>query len=678
MSARYARILIALLPCLTLACTGGIERVVAVEPKANTAPMAQAAPASQAPLATESQPATAPRAESAPTAPNALMAEGERPITEIQGAGHFSPYDGQEVQTRGVVTFLDPKVDDKTRRRFFWIEDPQEGDDLARSRGLFVDAPLDDALTPDDLAPGDLVILAGKVEERGKPTDLPLTTLVAGKVKVLAHEQPLPPPILIGRAGRRPPGEVFEDDGLRRFEPTVDGLDFWENLESMRVAVRSPRITGPTLLRNEFVVLADSGRDATVTSRSGGVVVRPGDDNPERIIVSGKLKGRLPEARVGDQITADLPGIVDFAYGNYRLLATSTDLTLNPALLEPEHTLFQATENSLTVATFNVENLSARSDDARFTQLAEQIVQNLKSPDILGLQEIQDDSGPDDDGVVSADSTLGKLIAAIAAAGGPRYEFRQVDPVDNSGGGQPGANIRTVFLFQPARLSAPVLRPNEERIAERDGKKIEPLSFRLQKESGRLRFSHSPYRLDHSAFEADPARGWSASRKPLLFEAQFRGHDLYLINAHLRSKGGDDALGSRTQPPNHASEDQRSVQAMVIRRWVDEILDLDWEANVIVLGDMNEHEFRTPMRILAGTRMKDLIESVPITDRYTFNYLGNAQVLDHIFTSPNLFSRAQAKLDILHINSDFPEKERASDHDPLVLKLTFAKWANQR
>lgn len=608
---------------------------------------------------------------------------GELRPAAIQGSGHFSPFDGKEVAVRGVVTFVDPKIDDKKGRRYFWIEDP-EGDEglLATSNGLFVDAaagpPGDQAAEPADLAPGDLLTIEGRVEERGSPADLPLTTLVASRI--LRHERGrrLPPPVLVGRAGRRPPAEVFEDDGLRRFEPLTDALDFWESLEGMRVVIRSPRVTGPTLERNEMVVLADSGRDATGAGNRGGLVLRPGDDNPERIIVSGKLAGRLPEVKVGDQLSADLPGIVDFAFGNYRVLATGAAAEVNRGVLAEEVTNLLAGDTTLTVGSFNVENLSARSDDARFLQLARQIVENLKSPDILALQEIQDDSGPDDDGTVTAELTLRKLASAIAAAGGPAYDFRQVDPVNNTSGGAPGSNIRPAFLFQPARVNAPVLRPAEEKIAEVAGRKIDKMDFTVGRDGDRVRLSHSPHRLDDPAFEEDRERGWNASRKPLLLQVQFRGHDLFLIGAHLRSKRGDDALGARQQPPRLASEDQRTVQALLLRRLAEQMLDYDWQAKVIVLGDMNEHEFRTPMRVLAGSRLRNLVESLPIGDRYTYNYLGNAQVLDHIFVSSDLSTRAQARIDVLHINADYPEKDRASDHDPLVARFAFGKWANQK
>jgi uncharacterized protein len=49
--------------------------------------------------------------------------------------------------------------------------------------------------------------------------------------------------------------------------------------------------------------------------------------------------------------------------------------------------------------------------------------------------------------------TFAALVEAIAGAGGPEYEYRQIDPVMNRDGGAPDANIRVGFLFRPDRVT---------------------------------------------------------------------------------------------------------------------------------------------------------------------------------------------------------------------------------
>jgi hypothetical protein len=73
--------------------------------------------------------------------------------------------------------------------------------------------------------------------------------------------------------------------------------------------------------------------------------------------------------------------------------------------------------------------------------VANHIGKILRTPDIMFIQEVQDNSGPTDDGVVSANVTLSTLVAAIANISGVTYSFTVIDPVDKQDGGQPGARI---------------------------------------------------------------------------------------------------------------------------------------------------------------------------------------------------------------------------------------------
>src|SRR5213079_1307947 len=87
------------------------------------------------------------------------------------------------------------------------------------------------------------------------------------------------------------------------------------------------------------------------------------------------------------------------------------------------------------------------------------IVNNMKSPDLVAVEEVQDNNGPTDDGTVDPSVTVSTLIAAISAAGGPTYEYRQINPVNDQDGGEPGGNIRQIFLFRTDRGLSFVDRP---------------------------------------------------------------------------------------------------------------------------------------------------------------------------------------------------------------------------
>src|SRR5439155_1642173 len=79
-------------------------------------------------------------------------------------------------------------------------------------------------------------------------------------------------------------------------------------------------------------------------------------------------------------------------------------------------------------------------------------------------EEVQDNDGTTDDGVVDSSVTLAKLRDTVLAAGGPRYDYRRSDPVDDRDGGQPGGHIRGPFFLRTPVPGLPCLdRPGRDR-----------------------------------------------------------------------------------------------------------------------------------------------------------------------------------------------------------------------
>jgi hypothetical protein len=103
---------------------------------------------------------------------------------------------------------------------------------------------------------------------------------------------------------------------------------------------------------------------------------------------------------------------------------------------------------------------------------------------------------------------------------------------------------------------------------------------------------------------------------------------------------------------------------------VETLLKIDPNSKIIVLGDLNDFHFSSPLETLKGDLLHNLIETLPIEERYTYIYEGNSQVLDHILVSEALYTQLLS-VDILHLNSEFDYWHRFSDHDPIV--ATF-KW----
>jgi uncharacterized protein len=568
-------------------------------------------------------------------------------INQIQGAAHISPRNGQNVAgVTGVVTAL--------ASNGFWFQDPSPDTDPATSDALFVftsGAPT--------VAVGDAVSVGGVVAEfrpgGGSSTNLTTTEITSPQVTVASSGNPLPAATVVGSGGRVPPGEVIDDDATGSvetsgsFDPASDGIDFYESLEAMRVQLNDAIAVGPTSDFGEIPVVGDNGANAGVRTARGGVVVRPADFNPERLHLDDQLAA-TPRVNVGDRFPGALVGVIDYSFGNFKLYPTSTPTHASGGLAR--ETAAAAGRNQVSIGTFNVENLDPGDPPAKFAQLAGLIVNNLKAPDILAIEEVQDNNGPTNDAVTDADVTFRTLIAAIQAAGGPTYDFRQINPVDDQDGGEPGGNIRVGFLFRTDRGVGFVDRPGGTSTA----------ATTVVGSGAGTRLSFSPGRIDPTNV------AFTASRKPLAGEFRFRGHHLFVIANHFNSKGGDQPLFGRFQPPERVTEVQRNQQAQVVHDFVAAIDAADPTASVVVLGDLNDFEFSTAVNRLEGDLLHTLIETLPQNERYTYDFEGNSQSLDHILVSDTLFQR-RITYDVVHVNAEFAEQ--ASDHDPQVVRVTL-------
>jgi hypothetical protein len=176
-------------------------------------------------------------------------------------------------------------------------------------------------------------------------------------------------------------------------------------------------------------------------------------------------------------------------------------------------------------------------------------------------------------------------------------------------------------------------------------------------------------RLSFSPGRIDPTNAaFTTSRKPLAGEFRFRGQHLFVIANHFNSKGGDQPLFGRFQPPRRPTETQRIQQAKVVHDFVAAIEAADPDAGVVVLGDLNDFEFSTALATLRQGVLHPLIETLPQQERYTYDFEGNSQALDHVLVSDALFARPFA-YDVVHVNAEFAEQ--ASDHDPQVVRITL-------
>jgi predicted extracellular nuclease len=596
------------------------------------------------------------------------------PISAIQGEGHISPfadnpYDeieetNEQVVTTGIVTAIDTNG--------FYLQDPQGDGDLTTADGIFVFTDEEPTVSL-----GDELRVEGTVTEfvpGGLDTNnLSITQITDPTITQRSQGNELPAPVVIGE-DRIPPDRVIDDDGLASYDPTADGIDFYESLEGMLVTVDEAQVVGPTDSFDQIFVLSNSAKNATSLSERGTINIDPDDFNPERIqlqVDDGILPGfAAPQVDVNAQL-GDITGVVGYSFGNYEVNVTEPFEPIEASELEAEVTNLVRTEDQLTVATYNVLNLDPNDEDGdediaggQFEQIAAQIVNNLQTPDIIALQEIQDNDGSVESDVTAADETLSLLVEQIEEIGGVTYEFIDNPLIgDDTSGGQPGGNIRTAYLYNPDRV---------------------------QFVEGSLDTVVDPQNQ-----QTDPTNPFFNSRPPLVATFTFNDEEITLINNHFSSKGGSAPLFGQIQPSVELQEDpdvngsldERREQANAVAEYVEDILAADPDAKVSVLGDLNEFEFISPLGILEGEDdlLINLTKTLSPDERYSYIFEGNSQSLDHILVNPNLAGEvetegvedievldlANVEFDAVHINAEFADQ--ASDHEPLVARFDLGQ-----
>jgi predicted extracellular nuclease len=594
------------------------------------------------------------------------------------------------VNVEGVVTAI--------AANGFYMQDATPDGDVNTSDGIFVFTNTSGAnyLAGRALAVGTTVqILGARVDEFRPGSDLTITELsiastITGSSLVDLGGHVEIAPVVLG-VDRIIPTGAIASTSFATYDPATYAADFWESLEGMLVQVPNPVAVGPTAEfrsriddntagppSEEIWVVTPGGFDAASQTGGGGLVIGPTDYNPERIQIDDLSNALdLPNVSVGT-VLSSVTGVVNYDFGNYEVLVSNAPTIVTPSPLVPEVTTLTRGTRELTIADYNLENLDAEventaawgsggvaangiggvtgstsgnssgtlynrlgnSDDdvgsGKYAAHAQQIAMNLGAPAILALQEIQDDDGAEISAVLSSDVTLQTLVDMIQATYGIQYAFAYVAPnASNINGGQPNANIRNAFLYQPDVVTL------------------------------------------ENLFLLDPTNAaFASSRKPLVGEFSFNGQTVTLINVHLNSKGGDGALFGDEQPPVLASETQRIQQAQVINDYVDGLLASNSNALVKVVGDVNDFAFSQPVAVLTGEAtgtpvLRDLAEALlPETEQYTYVFEGNSQALDHHLDSDALLAQIQA-FDIVHVNAELTSG--ASDHDPSVALYDFSE-----
>jgi len=276
-------------------------------------------------------------------------------------------------------------------------------------------------------------------------------------------------------------------------------------------------------------------------------------------------------------------------------------------------------------------------------RLASQIHSQLGQPDIIALQEIQDDDGALPTNNLSAGKTLKYLTDALNAhpeANGVRYtsiingnDQDSLNPKTfNAYGGLPGANIRNAFIIREDFLP----RINE---------------VSMMKLADDYQFKEINGGKCGSSLEAI----YHETRAPVVLKFSLAGTRYALVNVHQSSN-----FGGETPEKIMA----RFCQNSVVADYMETLQKADKDIKIIVGGDFNDD----PASI-AYEPMQHLQPHPLQPGGYTYIFNGRQGQLDYFFSLG--FENSTVEVTAAHINAQYTNG--ASDHNPILFDFENAE-----
>jgi predicted extracellular nuclease len=548
------------------------------------------------------------------------------PIYEIQGPGLLSPMAGQIVTVQGVVTGVN--------RHGFFVQSVKPGPDPLASDAVYVFSPKWPA--PE----GALLEVSGRVldyikDEDGKPT----TQIKQENVRLLKE--------------RGPVIEPFELTADNVPADSVELAAFLNRLEGMLVSIEAGQtFIAPSNPYADYVVILDAGKPVpgVVRTEQGGVLVD--HQNALRWYPGFRLTSYAdaPRVNVGSKLLSRVTGPLNYRVEAFQI-QVSHPIEVENFDIQPGTSHLESEVGFLTIMTMNGFNLDIHVEsaslvknpgmdvdddwgDGRFHSLATAVVEQANLPDILALQEVQDNDGAEMSLVVDASATYEGLIKTIEELCGVKYHWVDIPPGVGADGGQPGGSIRNGYLYKPDRVE-------------------------LVENSVSL------------IGAADVA--YEGSRKPLVvhFREKTTGHELACINVHLASKRHQLSIFSPDKPGYDARLPIRVRQAAIIEEHLASLRKrgLDY----YVTGDFNDTEESETLAAIAGEENVNLVKLLPPAQRYDYNHRGKLQVLMHGIVSKNL-AENQIEYEIIHGNElqgiqPGKPSDKPSDHAYVIAKI---------
>lgn len=589
-------------------------------------------------------------------------------INTIQGDGFSSPHEGDSVRVDGVVTavFQDDPVKGRQLGGFFMQEAEEDWDDnTSTSEGIFVFAPFE------DVEVGQVVEVVGTVAEFDQLTEITSveSVTVIGTATVTPIEFTLPATDAQREAVEGMLLSLTQDLHI------VEFFDFDRTNEVVLATTRQYQGTHSAPPGPQAVAIAEQNALNQIRIDDARTSQNPGwNQHPDGSEYTEDNSFRGGDLLLG--VTGVMHEGVPRSFGSidYRVQPTglATHVETNTRPTAPDDV-----GGNVTVASFNVLNFFTHIDsgpdicgptqnlDCRGADSQEEFVRQLTKlvlgiqaldADIVGLQEIENDIHPVGvDGNRAHDPVL-RLVEELNAVDGAGT-WAWVGETNHYN----NYPVRNDIIYKPASVQLvgdPIAVADEAFDATRPGD-IEPL--------GRPPLAQT-FR-----------QNGPGSNQPFT-----------VVVNHFKSKGsscasiGDQDIGDGQGSCNLT----RVAQSEALLGFVDELSENS--SGVLVIGDLNSYAMEDPITTLEDAGLTDLVEEFVGADAYSFVFDGQLGYLDTALATRSMLNWVTGTT-VFHINADEPDiidydtsfksdtqigfyepnLYRASDHDPVIVGLSF-------
>jgi endonuclease/exonuclease/phosphatase family metal-dependent hydrolase len=129
------------------------------------------------------------------------------------------------------------------------------------------------------------------------------------------------------------------------------------------------------------------------------------------------------------------------------------------------------------------------------------------------------------------------------------------------------------------------------------------------------------------------------------------GKHVITLGVHFRAKG----------PPD--DPDKRLAEAQHTRKIANDLMAADPGALIVVLGDMNDLSASEPVTAIVGKDFVDSADSVDSAGRWTYNFNGKQELIDHQIANAGLHALLDPAGVVIRHGKDV---DTASDHAPIM------------